>query len=293
VWQVSITTTPQAEEAVASLLERDFQEAASIYWDEPTGASKISIYPEKLGGTVQAVRAHLRNALRKLRDCCLDFGAAKITVKPLPRENWAESWKRHFKPIEVGHFLLIKPAWSRRRPRHGQRVIILDPGLSFGTGHHPTTLFCLEQLARCRCPGQGQSFLDIGTGSGILAIAAAKLGYTSISAFDNDPAAVRVSRQNVKKNRVRHRLWPRREDLTAFQNRKSRRYDVVCANLACDLLVSQASEICARLKPGGKLIVAGLLQRQFGKVEKTLRRFNLTLQVSITDKGWQSGQFVL
>jgi len=92
---------------------------------------------------------------------------------------------------------------------------------------------------------------------------------------------------------VRHRVWPRQEDLTSVKSKKGRHYDVVCANLACDLLVSEASEICARLNPGGKLIVAGLLQRQFDEVRKNLHRFNLTMQVSITDKGWQSGQFVL
>jgi ribosomal protein L11 methyltransferase len=296
VWQVSISTTAQAEEVVACLLERDFQKPAAVYCDQATGARTVSIYPERLPRPAPAVRAHLRGALRELQDCGLDFGRGKITVKPLPRQNWAESWKRHFKPIEIGPFLLIKPAWSRRRPRQGQRVVILDPGLGFGTGHHPTTFFCLQQLARCRRPGQRQSFLDIGTGSGILAIAAARLGYSRIEAFDHDPAAIRVSRQNVKKNHLRHRLWPRRADLTMLRNIKNknpRRYDIICANLACDLLVNEASKICARLNPGGKLIVAGILRREFREVQKTLRRFNLTLQVSTANKCWQSGQFVL
>jgi ribosomal protein L11 methyltransferase len=293
VWQVSISTTAEAEEAVAALLEREFQKPVSVYCDEAMGARQVTLYPERLARSVPAMRAHLRGALRRLRDCGLNFGAAKIAVKPLPRENWAESWKRHFKPIDIDGFLLVKPGWSRRRPRPGQRVVILDPGLSFGTGHHPTTLFCLQQLARCRRPGEKQSFLDIGTGSGILAIAAAKLGYTSIEAFDHDPAAIRVSRHNVKRNRVRHRLWPQQKDLSKLKGRHVKTYDIICANLARDLLISEAARICARLKPGGKLIVAGLLRRQFGEVQKTLRRFNLTLQVKTGDKTWQSGRFVL
>jgi ribosomal protein L11 methyltransferase len=293
VWQVSISTTAEAEEAVACLLERDFQKPVSVYCDAATGVRKVAIYPERLPGPTPAVCARLRVALRLLQDCGLDFGPGKITVKALPRQNWAESWKRHFKPIDVGAWLLIKPGWSRRRPRPGQRVVILDPGLSFGTGHHPTTLFCLQRLARCRRPGEKQSFLDIGTGSGILAIAAAKLGYSPVDAFDHDPAAVRVSRQNVKKNRVRHRLWPQRKDLTALKSKNTRRYDIICANLARDLLINEASKICARLKPGGKLIVAGILRRQFDEVQKTLHRFNLTLQASMTEEYWKSGQFVL
>jgi ribosomal protein L11 methyltransferase len=293
VWQVSISTTAEAEEAVACLLERDFQKPVAVYCDEATGARRVTLYLERLPRPARAVRARLRGALRQLQDCGLDFGAGKITVKPLPRENWAESWKRHFKPIDIGGWLLIKPGWSRRRPRPGQRVVILDPGLSFGTGHHPTTLFCLQQLARCRRPGEKQSFLDIGTGSGILAIAAAKLGYTSVEAFDHDPVAIRVSRQNVKKNRVRHRLWPQRKDLSKLKSKNVKTYDIICANLARDLLVNEASKICARLKPGGKLIVAGILRRQFREVRKILRRFNLTLQVTMSDICWQSGQFVL
>lgn len=293
MWQVSITTTAEAEEAVACLLERDFQKPPSIYHNEATGASQVTVYPSRLTETVRAVHARLRAGLRELKKCGLDFGAGKITIKPLPQKNWAESWKRHFKPIEIGPFLLVKPPWSRRRPRKGQRVVILNPGLSFGTGHHPTTLFCLQQLARCRRIGQRQSFLDIGTGSGILAIAAAKLGYSPMEAFDHDPAAVRVSRHNVKKNRVRHYVWPQQKDLTRLKGENPRRYDVICANLACDLLVNEADKICSRLKPGGTLIVAGLLRRQFGEVQKKLHRFNLTLQVSMSDKEWQSGQFVL
>jgi ribosomal protein L11 methyltransferase len=293
VWQVSISTTAEAEEAVACLLERVFQKPASVYCDEATGARKVAIYPERLSRTARAVRVQLRGALREIRNCGLEVGPGKITVKLLPRENWAESWKRHFKPIDIGNFLLVKPGWSRRRPRSGQRVVILDPGLSFGTGHHPTTFFCLQQLARCRRPGEKQSFLDIGTGSGILAIAAAKLGYAPIEAFDFDPAAVRVSRQNVKKNRVRHRLWPQQKDLSKLKAKNVKTYDIICANLAHDVLINEASKLCSRLKPGGKLIVAGLLRRQFGEVRKILLRFNLTSQVEMTDKCWRSGQFVL
>ena len=290
MWQITILTTAEAEDAVACVLEREFRLPASVYCDEATGARRVTSYPPRLSGAPQAIRTRLRAALRGLEELGLDIGPAKIAVKPLPRENWAESWKRHFKPLEIDESLLIKPGWIRRPARPGQKVVILDPGLSFGTGNHPTTFFCLQQLSRCRISGQKQSFLDIGTGSGILAIAAAKLGYSPIEAFDNDPAAVRVSRQNVKKNRARHLLWPRRQDLATFKN--ARKYDVICANLARDLLIQEASNICSRLKPGGKLIVAGILRRQFGEVEKTLRRFNLTLQAGKSDKHWKSGQFV-
>jgi ribosomal protein L11 methyltransferase len=291
VWQVSILTTAEAEDAVAALLERELNVPASIYRDEETDSRTVSVYPVKFAGTVPFLRTRLRGQLRELKNFGLNFRPGRITVKRLRRENWAESWKRHFKPLEIGNALLIKPGWSRRRPKRGQRVVVLDPGLSFGTGHHPTTLFCLQRLAHCREPEKKQSLLDVGTGSGILAISAAKLGYSPVEAFDFDPVAVRISRENASKNRVKHRVWPQKKDLIKLKS--ARKYDVICANLAPDLLIQEASQLCARLNPGGRLIVAGILRRQFGSVQKTLQRFNLTMQVGIADKTWRSGQFVL
>jgi len=293
VWQISISTSAEAEDAVACLLERQFRKTVSVYCDEATGARRVAVYPGRLTETAGGARASLRVELRRLKVCGLDVSPAKISVKLLPRENWAESWKRHFKPIEIGGALLIKPGWIKKRPRPGQRVIVLDPGLSFGTGHHPTTLFCLNQLVQARRPGVAQSFLDIGTGSGILAIAAAKLGYSRVEAFDYDPASIRVARQNVKKNHAQSRVAPRRQDLTRLKERSSRKYDVICANLTADLLGSEARKIVARLKPGGKLIVAGILSRQFEDITKILHEFGLTSEFVLSDKEWKSGQFVL
>ena len=167
MWQVSITASAAREEAVAGLLEETYHLSAAVYQDARTGQQTVTIYPSSLRATPRQARAGLRRALRRLWP-----GRAGILIKKLRRENWAESWKRHFKPVEIGRALLIKPGWSRRRARPGERVVRLDPGLSFGTGHHATTAFCLEQLAACRRPGAGQSFLDMGAGSGILAIAA-------------------------------------------------------------------------------------------------------------------------
>ena len=293
MWQVSIATTAEAEEAVSCLLERFFEKPASVYCDEATGARRVTVYPDRLTSSATLTQAQLRGVLRELRGCGLDFGRARIAIKLLPRENWAESWKRHFKPIEIGHSLLIKPGWSKRRPRAGQHVVLLDPGLSFGTGHHPTTLFCLQQLAKCRLPDQRQSFFDIGTGSGILAIAAAKLGYSPVEAIDYDPAAVRVSRENVVLNKVQRQVWPRQKDLSKLKTTGVKEFDIVCANLTSDILMSEVAKIHARLKSGGKLIIAGLLAEQFGNVAKILHGFGLTLEVSVTYKPWKSGQFVL
>ncbi len=286
MWQVSITASATREEAVVDLLERAFHIPAVVYHDARTGQQTVTIYPSRLGAGPHRARAALRRALRPLFP-----GRPAIAIRKLRRENWAQSWKRHFKPLEIGPSLLIKPRWSRRRARPGQRVVRLDPGLSFGTGHHPTTSFCLEQLAACRRPGCAQSFLDIGTGSGILAIAAAKLGYAPVQAFDFDPQAIRVSRANARSNRVHDRVRPRLQDLARLPARSQRRWDVICANLTADILAAQAGKIRARLKPGGQLIVAGILEDEFCQIRDKFVAFGLTLAKNDVNEEWHSGRF--
>ena len=194
MWQISISTGAEGEEAVSQLLERTFCQAPSVYRDEKTGGILVTSYPKRLPQPQRALHLALKEGLAALRQFGLNPSPGRVSIQRLPRRNWSESWKRHFKPIDIQGKLLLKPSWSRRRPLPGQRVIVLDPGLSFGTGHHPTTLYCLQQLVCCRKPGVAQSCLDIGTGSGILAIAAAKLGYEPVVAFDFDPESLRVSR---------------------------------------------------------------------------------------------------
>ncbi len=291
LWQVSIRTHYEGEDAIACLLERTFGERPSVYRSEKTGKVVVTAYPAELPTPQHAVRAGLETALANMRQWGLDLGRTRLSLKLLRKENWAESWKRHFRPIEIGRRLLIKPSWSRRRAYPGQRVVILDPGLSFGTGQHPTTLFCLRQLARLRRAGTEQSFLDLGCGSGILAIAAAKLGYIPVVALDHDPEAVRASRANIKRNKTQIVL--RCADLTRLPPLPRRRYDVICANLIGDLLISEAERIRNLLKPGGKLVTAGILQKEFPKIAKKLQQFNLTLVQSKVDKEWKSGQFAL
>ncbi|MBI4327321.1 MAG: 50S ribosomal protein L11 methyltransferase [Chloroflexi bacterium] len=203
------------------------------------------------------------------------------------------SWKKYFKTIEVGSALLIKPSWSTRKPRQNQALVVLDPGLSFGTGQHPTTSFCLRHLVRCRKPGQRQSFWDIGSGSGILAIAAAKLGYAPVRAIDFDPTAVRIAKANAGRNKVGDQVRITRSDLRRLPRVGRERYDVICANLVDDLLISQAGRVSNRLKANGKLILAGILAQQFPSVQRAYAKMGFKLLVSQTEREWRSGVFAL
>jgi ribosomal protein L11 methyltransferase len=187
--------------------------------------------------------------------------------------------------------LLIKPSWSRRKPRKGQIVVVLDPGLGFGTGQHPTTAFCLHELARCGKFEARRSFLDIGTGSGILAIVAAKLGYSPVRAFDCDTEAVRVARANARANGVHNKVRTTRGNLLKLPIHAGKQYDVVCANLISTLLLAEHRRIAAQLKPCGTLVLAGMLKSEFSRVQTVFAGLGLKLAGAKTGNEWRSGSF--
>lgn len=288
--QVSISTKPEAEEAISELMGRVFAAQASVYASEETKESVVSVFCEPHDWNANR-QAALREGLRAVLASGLNARKATISTRRVAREDWAESWKRHFKPIEVGRQLLVKPSWVKRRPRKNQAVVVLDPGLSFGTGNHPTTLFCLQEVAGCRRAGERQSFWDLGTGSGILAIAAVKLGYRPVEAVDFDPQAVGVAIENARRNRVAQAVRIKRGDVTRLPLRPARLYDVICANLISNLLIEERKRIAARLRPGGTLVLAGILVAEFGEVQRAFEQCGLRLVRSRTEGEWRSGAF--
>jgi ribosomal protein L11 methyltransferase len=291
LWQISITTSPEAEDAVTLWLGELFGSPASSYTDFETRSVTVTVCVTQRPRWDRAARRRLVEGIVRIRGCGLDVGVGTVALARIARRSWAESWKRHFPPLEIGTALLLKPSWSRRRAREGQAVIVLDPGLSFGTGRHPTTAFCLHQLVeRCR-RGQTQSFLDIGTGSGILAIAAAKLGYKPIRAFDFDPDSVRTARQNAVRNRVSDRVRLTRYDVTRLSSQAGKGYSLVCANLISNLLRDRAETIVARVGPGGVLVLAGILKEEFSKVREAYEAAGLRLVASRVEQEWRSGAF--
>lgn len=292
LWKISVSTSAAAEDAVAQLLERLFGQPASLYADARKQSVVATVYVPKASECSAARSIALRTGLRGIREAGLDIGPGRITVKQIRKEDWAESWKRHFKPIEIGTALLLKPSWSKRQPKKNQALVVLDPGLSFGTGQHPTTRFCLGQLVTVQKQAGVKSFLDIGTGSGILAIAAAKLGYKPISAFDSDKEAVRVARANAVQNGVAGKVPLLCRDLIGLPRRGGKRYDLVCANLIFDLLLQEADRICGRLRPGGRLVLAGILRSQFGAVRAAYEQRGVELVSSKAEREWASGAFV-
>lgn len=299
IWKVCVRTTSEAEDAVTEMLQEVFGQPASSYTDVETGEVTVAVYivGEKRRNT-PALSRHggtiaLKSALQEIERCGLNIGPGEISVTKVRREDWAESWKRHFKPIEIRSALLIKPSWSQKRPKRGQAVMVLDPGLSFGTGQHPTTAFCLRELVGylLRTPVPKPSLLDIGTGSGILAIAAAKLGFATVEALDFDPEAVRIARENARKNGVSPKVNIRREDVTELPSRSNRKFEVVCANLISNILIAERRRIVARLQKGGVLVLAGILNSEFAVVQSAYEDCGMQLITSRKEKEWRSGAF--
>ena len=279
---------------MTEMLGELFGAAAASYFNLETGVSTISIFRDEKPDA-KKLGAEITNGLKRIKSCGLKIGTGKIEIAKVKREDWKESWKRHFHPMEIGQSLLVKPSWSKQKPRKNQAVVILDPGLSFGTGQHPTTSFCLNEIVRMARadarPTKTKSFLDIGTGSGILAIAATKLGYQPVHAFDFDPESVRVAKENTRKNRVDAKLKPTRGDVTKLPLKPARQYDLVCANLISNLLIAEKRRIVSRLKPSGTLVLAGILAVEFGEVERAFASLKLKLVAKRVENEWCSGSF--
>jgi ribosomal protein L11 methyltransferase len=171
-------------------------------------------------------------------------------------QDWADAWKEHFHVERVGRRLVIRPSWRPFVPEPGDVVIDLDPGMAFGTGQHPTTRACLELLEEHIRPGD--AVLDVGTGSGILAVAAVKLGAARCLALDVDPQAVRVARDNAARNGVAERVQVVEGTLpTALASRHA--FDLAVANITAAAVAALAPALATALRPGGTLIGSGIV----------------------------------
>ena len=206
-----------------------------------------------------------------------------LAERVLPEEQWRDAWKKHFKPLRIGRRVMVRPTWSTGKPADGEATIWLDPGMAFGTGHHPTTRMCIEQIERTMTPGA--RVLDVGFGSGILSIAAALLGASEVFGLDIDPAAVGVAEQNGRKNGVESRLTFAAGSLPSPRARP-RSFDLTVANISAKVVSEIASELVASLKPGGVLIASGVLVENGDRVQRALSEAGAAVTHVATEEGW-------
>lgn len=292
-WEVSIVVPAEAAEAVATAIGAAFGVLPVQHYRPNAESATVTAYVNAPTPPSTKQQAALRAEIHALIHAKADKPSPRLRVSRLKNTNWCETWKRHFRPIEFGRVLLIKPTWSRRKPKRGQAAVVLDPGFAFGTGHHPTTKYCLEEIVRFHRAAESLSFFDIGTGSGILAIAAAKLGYNPVRAIDIDPDAIKRAIANARRNRVHHRIDFSAVGLKQLDAACLPQHNMVCANLSDDVLVSECSKIRASVVPGGFLVVAGILREAFPRVQSCYENLGLRLLRTKTDCGWRSGTFAL
>lgn len=212
----------------------------------------------------------------------------EMTLAGMKEEDWADSWKQYYKPVRIGHRLIVVPTWEKYDAMPDDIVLKMDPGMAFGTGTHETTRLCsmlIEDYMKA-----GDYVLDVGTGSGILAIAASKLGAKEINAYDIDPVAVRVAKQNCDENGC-YNINCGVSDLLDGVDTSKGQYDFVCANIVADIIVRMSGDIIRHIKSGGLLAVSGIIDTQAERVRDALEKGGLIHVLTRDENDWKAMLF--
>lgn len=196
----------------------------------------------------------------------LDTGKGYDGYCEIDEEDWATAWKKYYKPFKISDRVVIKPSWEEYSSGSDEVVIELDPGMAFGTGTHETTKMCaqlLEKYIRNGC-----SVLDVGCGTGILSIIAAKLGAGKVAAIDIDEVAVRVTKENIKINNVEEQIYVEKGTLAEFKQSSAEKYDIVVANIIANVIIEIAYSVPYYLKKDGLFITSGIIKERINDVKK-------------------------
>lgn len=272
----------------------DFLESNRQYWDyvdenleaSMHGKSRVTFYlPADETGFAQM--GEVRLALEDLKARRSDCGTLLLSLENLRDEDWENNWKQYYKPMEIGQRLLVIPQWEQVDP--GQRVpLILDPGLTFGTGSHATTRLCLTALEKT--VAQGDRVLDLGCGSGILSIAALRLGASQALAVDIDDKCLDVAYENAALNGIgKDRYTVRVGDVLSdgsLRRELEGGYDIVVANIVADVIIALAPLVPAMLRPGGTFLCSGIIDDRAEEVRSALEAAGWTVLETQSADGW-------
>jgi ribosomal protein L11 methyltransferase len=204
-----------------------------------------------------------------------------FTLTQVQEEDWAEAWKAYFKPERIGK-VVIKPSWEEYTPESGEVVVELNPGMAFGTGTHPTTRLCIMMLQEISS-GQ-RDMLDIGTGSGILGLVAAKLGLPKVLGTDIDPMAVRVAAENIRRNQLEANIRVMEGDLLEIN--PERKFQLVVANIITAAILTIIPGLNKVLEPGGLFLASGIIEERSQEVISAFDKHGLTLVKTYSEQGW-------
>jgi ribosomal protein L11 methyltransferase len=294
--ELAVEADIEAVEAVSEILGRFAPGGSSV---EPG----FELIDEGLGVVVDPSRPVIVRAYVPARDAASAHAAAReaeaalshlqafglrpigeLRTRLVDEADWADAWKAHFPVLRVGRRIVIRPTWRRHRAAPDDVVLALDPGMAFGTGLHPTTRLCLAALEDAAERGslEGARVLDVGCGSGILAIAAARLGAAKVLGLDTDPVAVEATVANARRNRLGRRIHARLGSLPSGEPA----HDVVLANLIASVLITLAVPLAQELRPGGLLLASGIFGDREAEVATAFRGAGLMLEEQTAEGDW-------
>ena len=283
--ELEVESDSEAADAVAEVFQRYGCQGVVVQQDDPSrNASRVSVktyLPDD--DSLHGKRSDIDLAVRLL---ALIRPIGPLLERRLTEEDWTRAWRKQFKVLHIGDRVVVCPSWLKYKPRPRDVVVRLDPGMAFGTGLHPTTRMCLELLERLVEPGI--EMLDLGTGSGILAIAAAKLGVAGALALDIDPVAVKVARENVLANGTEALIEVREGSLRLDNPLLTASYHLIVANITVKPIVELAAAMMGLLRPGGLVIAGGILEDQSNEVEAAFTRLGACVREMRNVEDWRT-----
>ncbi|MGI6566277.1 MAG: 50S ribosomal protein L11 methyltransferase [Limnochordia bacterium] len=299
--KITVTIGQEAVEAVAGILmaagaggieivdPRDWEQAAAgDHYGElyPETASVMPGTPVKVIGYLAGdcrkapILAGIEEQVSALESLGLDAGQAQVAAGLVKEADWAENWKKFYHPRRVGRRIVIKPRWEAYEAQPGDIVLELDPGMAFGTGEHETTRLCLAQLERWMQPGW--TVYDVGTGSGVLALAAAKLGAGQVKACDLDPVAAAAARDNVIYNGLEGKISVVVGTIAALDGKAH----LIAANIITDVIIDILPGVTQRLTDGGLFIASGIIRERRDEVTAAIEAAGLELWEEDEEADW-------
>ncbi len=293
--ELAVHVHPDAVESVSELLSRYTSEGVAI--EEPIELIGEGQEYRILQGQPVHVRGYVpldgkeEEARQRIEEGLWHFSSlgahfvGKLETRTVNEEDWANAWKEYFHVTHIGRRLVIRPSWREYTPKPHEVVLTLDPGMAFGTGLHPTTRMCLEELEKRVQPGM--RVLDVGTGSGILSIAAAKLGAESVYAIDNSSVAVESAAANVSLNVLSERVKVVPGVLDdAEATRVAGQYDLVLANIIAHVIGSIAPQLARVMTPQGVLVTSGIIEARRQDAEGPLQEAGLEMVEQVMIEDW-------
>lgn len=300
--EISIHTTNEAVEPISNILHETG--ASGVVIEDPAELTKeredvfgeiYDLNPADYPANGVIIKAYLpinsfisdtidaiKQEITDLAGFNIDIGKNDVTTTEVNEEDWATAWKKYYHPVKISETFTIVPTWEEYKPsKENELVIELDPGMAFGTGTHPTTVMCIQALERS--VKKGDYVVDVGTGSGVLSVAAALLGAGNVTALDLDEVAVEAAKENVLLNKVADQVTVMKSDLL---HGISKQADVVVANILAEVIMRFTDDAANIVKPNGYFITSGIIQQKKVEVKDAIIAAGFEVEETLVMEDW-------